>query len=56
MYQNYQVRTEIDAISELKDIESLTNRNELHQLAKAVLEEGDTKKAIAILMHAEKFD
>lgn len=32
------------------------NREELHQLAKSILEAGDIQKALAILIHAEKFD
>ena len=32
------------------------NREELHQLAKSILEAGDTQKALAILINAEKFD
>ncbi|WP_350290278.1 flavin reductase family protein [uncultured Croceitalea sp.] len=47
---------EIDAMKAITVIKSVNNRKELHLLAKETLEKGDTKKALAILIHAEKFD
>ena len=46
---------------EIENISSLAavlgkNHKELHLLAKGILEAGDTKKALAILIHAEKID
>ena len=46
---------EIENINTLADV-SGKNREELHQLAKNVLEVGDTQKALAILLFAEKID
>lgn len=48
-------KKEIENINTLVDV-SGKNREELHQLAKGVLEVGDTQKALAILLFAEKFD
>lgn len=49
-------QTAIENISALAAIKSANSRKKLHLLAKEVLEAGDTKKALAILIHAEKFD
>jgi len=46
---------EIENINTLADV-SGKSREELHQLAKNVLEVGDTQKALAILLFAEKID
>lgn len=49
-------KTEIEDVTIISAVQSVTNRKELHLLAKEFLEAGDTKKALAILIHAEKFD
>ncbi|GMN11634.1 flavin reductase family protein [Croceitalea sp. MTPC9] len=47
---------EIKDVTKIQAVQSTNNRKELHLLAKEVLEAGDTKKALAILIHAEKLD
>lgn len=49
---------ELPSQAEIKAVTTITanNREELHLLAKDILEKGETEKALAILIHAEKFD
>ena len=47
---------EIEAIGKLKEIKLLDKREELHVIAKEIFEVGNTKKALSILLYAEKFD
>lgn len=49
-------QAEIKAVTTITAIQSANNREELHLLAKDILEKGETEKALAILIHAEKFD
>jgi flavin reductase (DIM6/NTAB) family NADH-FMN oxidoreductase RutF len=54
----------VEELPNEKEIENISshvsvsekNREELHLLAKEILEAGNTKKALAILIHAEKID
>ncbi len=46
--------SEIDDISKLDEVKSLSKPKELHTVAKRILEAGDTKKALSILLYAEK--
>lgn len=47
--------SEIEAIHKLDEVKPLSKREELHAVAKVILEDGDTKKALALLLYAEKF-
>ena len=49
-------KSEIENISKLKEIHSLDRRKELHSIAKEILEMGNTKKALSILLYAEKYN
>ncbi|MBT8188762.1 MAG: flavin reductase family protein [Croceitalea sp.] len=47
---------QINLVAEMTEVQEKTRKSQLHKLAQTILEEGDTNKALAILLYSETFE